>query len=91
MQVKVKDGDIHIPTSIWKKAHLPQDGSYEVEVSNDQIVIRAQSRKKDKGRIRSIRKLGFVGMWADRDDMANSQEWVRKQRAGWRQRAKVSG
>jgi hypothetical protein len=27
-----------------------------------------------------------IGMWADREDMADSAEWVAKQRAKWRDR-----
>ena len=91
MQVKVKDGNLHIPTSIWEKAHLPKDGSYEVEVDNDQIIITARIQAENKHRPKSIRELGFVGMWADREDMADSAEWVRKQRVGWRQRVKIGG
>ncbi len=91
MQIEVKDGIIYIPIDIWKKARLPKDGGYEVEVKRNQIIISAQPKTRDKGRPGSLRELGFVGMWADRRDMSDSREWLRKQRAGWRKRAKASG
>ncbi len=28
----------------------------------------------------------FVGMWADREDMTDSADWVEKERAKWQQR-----
>jgi len=30
--------------------------------------------------------LPFFGMWADRDEMSDSVEWVRRERDKWRQR-----
>lgn len=30
--------------------------------------------------------LPFFGMWADREDMNDSADWVRKERAKWQQR-----
>jgi hypothetical protein len=31
--------------------------------------------------------LPFFGIWADRDDMRDSTEWVRQERERWQQRA----
>jgi hypothetical protein len=31
--------------------------------------------------------LPFFGMWADRDDMQDSTDWVRRERERWQQRA----
>lgn len=91
MKVKVKDGTIHIPASVWEQAHLPEYGSYEVEAEHKQIIISAQPQKEPKSKVKSVKEMGFVGMWTDRSDMANSQEWGRKQRARWRKRIKISG
>ena len=30
--------------------------------------------------------LPFIGIWADRDDISDSGEWVRKERETWQQR-----
>jgi hypothetical protein len=31
--------------------------------------------------------LPFFGMWADREDLSDSTEWVRRERQQWQQRA----
>jgi hypothetical protein len=31
-------------------------------------------------------QLPFIGIWADREDMSDSADWVRKEREAWRQR-----
>lgn len=38
---------------------------------------------KDK---KKLNDYGFYGMWKDRDDMADSVAWVRKQREEWSKR-----
>jgi hypothetical protein len=40
-----------------------------------------------KGPAMSFASLPFFGMWADREDMADSAAWVRKEREQWHQRA----
>jgi hypothetical protein len=37
-------------------------------------------------RLAAFDALGFHGMWADREDMADSVAWVRKVRDQWQQR-----
>jgi hypothetical protein len=32
-------------------------------------------------------RLPFFGMWADREDLPDSAEWVRRERQQWQQRA----
>ncbi len=91
MQVKVKDGTLHIPINVWEKAHLPKDGSYEVEVIDGKIIVRTYIQTELKGKVKTLKESGFIGMWADRNDMADSQEWVREQRAAWKKRGKIGG
>ena len=91
MQVRVKNGNVYIPVSIWEKAHLSKDGKYEVEIIHNQIVIKAQSLVEPESRIKSVREFGVVGMWADRDDIDDSGEWLRKQRVSWSKRFKSGG
>ena len=43
-------------------------------------------RKTRKARPR-ISSLPFFGMWADREDMADSTAWVRKERERWSERS----
>lgn len=33
-----------------------------------------------------LRDLEFFGMWSSRDDMADSVQWVRKERERWKER-----
>jgi len=45
-----------------------------------------------KARIAEFESLGFHGMWADREDMADSVAWVRKIRTEqWQQRLSRQG
>lgn len=42
-------------------------------------------KEKDKSTKKPLSEYGFVGMWKDRTDMADSTAWVRKQRQSqWR-------
>jgi predicted DNA-binding antitoxin AbrB/MazE fold protein len=36
--------------------------------------------QRKRGKLRSIRELGFVGMWADRDDIADGLSYVNRLR-----------
>lgn len=89
MKIKVKNGMLHIPAKIREKAHLSKDGNYEMEVCDDKIIIYTQIKTDLKGKAKSVRNFGFTGMWADREDMKESAEWVREQRAGWKKRTKI--
>lgn len=41
--------------------------------------------RKNKSTKKPLSEYGFVGMWKDREDMADSTAWIRKQRKSqWR-------
>lgn len=62
---------------------LPADQQVEIEV---RLVPKPRSRRRGGRRRPSITSLPFFGMWADRVDMRDSAEWVRKEREGWNKR-----
>jgi hypothetical protein len=74
----VKNGTIVVHEPIG----LP-DGT-EVIVSIEPNVI--EHRLSPDERLAEFRALPFHGMWADREDMADSVAWVRGIREQWRQR-----
>jgi len=77
------DGSSIVPDS---KVDLPPDQALEVEV---RLIAPAESAAASKPAPRKtpdITSLPFFGMWADRDDMADSAEWVRKEREQWSSR-----
>ena len=45
-----------------------------------------QKKITDEKPKRRLRDHEAFGIWADRDDMADSLEWVRKQRESWKSR-----
>ena len=66
---------------------LPADQQLEIEVRMilpaekvSQVSEATVDMKYD------ITSLPFFGMWADRDDMANSADWVHKEREKWSSR-----
>jgi hypothetical protein len=76
---KVRDGGIVLP----KRLDL-SDGT--------DVVVHIEPRT-DEGQIEApispeeFARLPVFGMWADREEMADSVEWVRSERERWRQRA----
>src|SRR5215210_3313595 len=74
----VRDGTIELP----ERLALP-DGT-EVTVSFDRPELTPDTDAE--ARIHAFEALGFHGMWADREDMADSVAWVRQLRRQWQQR-----
>jgi hypothetical protein len=64
------------------------DGT-EVIVSIEPAV--AGSEADADRRLAEFDALGFHGMWADREDIADSVAWVRKVREQWQQRLSRQG
>jgi hypothetical protein len=63
------------------------DGSVELPDGSD-VLITVWNVPDPTVRVRLEQLLAepAVGMWADREDMADSAAWVREQRAKWQQR-----
>lgn len=55
------------------------------------ITVRIETMPADHDRPRmdpeEFIALPFIGMWADRQDMADSCQWVRREREQWQKRA----
>lgn len=54
-----------------------------VEVTSDTPVVDEAVQPADP----TSRSLPFIGQWADRDDLGESSDYVRQERAKWQQRA----
>ena len=64
---------------------LPLEEGTEVTV---EVKPAPKQRKPKTMTTEEFLSLPFFGMWADREDMKDSVEWVNKERAKWSQRSK---
>lgn len=75
-------GQITIPSEIRERTGLQPNSEVTLEVEGNTVRIRPvllkDERKEPKQR--PLREEPFVGMWRDREDMADSNEWVRETR-----------
>ena len=51
----------------------------------DNLLLQKKAIDEEKP-MRRLRDHEAYGMWADRDDMKDGSEWVRKQRESWKER-----
>ncbi|MEW6237772.1 MAG: hypothetical protein AB1656_20490 [Candidatus Omnitrophota bacterium] len=56
-----------------------------------EVIIRIELANADRPdkptlSLEEFKQLPCWGMWKDREDMANSEEWIRKERERWNQR-----
>ncbi len=67
---------------------MPDDASLETICYKIAALADSQESASKNPKLSSleIKKLPVFGMWADRPDMADSIEWVRKERETWHQR-----
>ncbi len=94
MRVSSK-GQITIPSEIRERTGLQPNSEVILEVEGNTVRIRPAHREEDTREDRpkeaqrsslpppprpSLREEPFVGMWSDREDMADSTEWVRQAR-----------
>ena len=78
------DGKAIVPDT---EVDLPADLPLEVEVRFLSPGGKTKAASKTpRGRNSRLTSLPFFGMWADREDMRDSVEWVRKQRQAWSSR-----
>lgn len=75
------DGKAIVPDA---KVDLPTDEPIEVEVRLLPSLRDAAKPSKAEGF--DITSMPFFGMWASREDMRDSVEWVREERARWNSR-----
>jgi hypothetical protein len=67
---------------------LASDQDLEVSV---RIVPKSHAKRPIRKTRPRITSLPFYGMWADREDMADSTTWVRKERERWSGRLMSEG
>ena len=89
MTLIVEEGKIsngHIVLS--KPLSLPEGTEVRVQIEpvDPAIVSDDDSQDKDSDESEDFANLPCFGMWADREDMRDSVEWVRRQREKWKER-----
>ena len=75
-------GQITIPSEIREQLGLRPNSEVVLEVEGNTVRIRraASEVRPAKPKRRSLKDEPFVGMWRDREDMADISEWVRATR-----------
>jgi AbrB family looped-hinge helix DNA binding protein len=75
-------GQITIPSEIREQLGLKPNSEVVLEVEGNTVRIRraVPEVQPAKPRRKSLKDQPFVGMWRDREDMADSSEWVRTTR-----------
>jgi AbrB family looped-hinge helix DNA binding protein len=75
-------GQITIPSEIREQLGLTPNSEVILEVEGNTVRIRRAALEVQplKSKRRSLSDEPFVGMWRDREDMADSSEWVRTTR-----------
>ena len=75
-------GQITIPSEIREQLGLTPNAEVVLEVEGNTVRIRraAPGGQAARPKRRPLKEEPFVGMWRDREDMADSSEWVRKLR-----------
>jgi AbrB family looped-hinge helix DNA binding protein len=75
-------GQITIPSEIREQLGLTPNAEVVLEVEGNTVRIRraASQDLPAKPKRRPLKEDPFVGMWRDREDMADSSEWVRRTR-----------
>lgn len=81
MRISTK-GQVTIPSEIRERLGLRPNSEVVVEIEGNTVRIRpvVPEREARKPRHPPLREEPFVGMWKDREDMADSTRWVRELR-----------
>ena len=81
---KISNGGIVLS----KPLSLPEGTEVRIQIEpvDSAIVSDDNSQDKDSDESEDFANLPCFGMWADREDMRDSVEWVRKQREKWKER-----
>ena len=71
-----------------KPLSLPEGPEVRVQIEpvGAAAVSNDENQDKDSNASEDFANLPCFGMWADREDMRDSVEWVRKQREKWKER-----
>lgn len=71
-----------------KQGQIVLEHPLELEEGTE-VIVRVEPLSMQSEEVSSspnLKALEFFGMWADRDDMVDSVEWVRKERERWKER-----
>lgn len=71
-------GKIYIPVDILDRLKIKVGDELEVDVREDKEIVLQPMKESAVDRA--------FGIWADRDEIGDSVEYVRKMREGWRKR-----
>lgn len=74
-------GRIYIPVDILDRLEIKVGDKLEVDVREGKEIVLQPMKESAVDRA--------FGIWADRDDMSDSVEYVRKMRTGWRRRTEA--
>ena len=89
MALIVEEGKISNGRIVLSKPlSLPEGTEVRVQIEpvDPAIVSDDDSQDKDSDESEDFANLPCFGMWADREDMRDSVEWLRKEREKWQQR-----
>ena len=89
MTLIVEEGTISNGRIVLSKPlSLPEGTEVRVQIEpvDPTIVSDDDSQDKDSDESEDFANLPCFGMWADREDMRDSVEWLRKEREKWQQR-----
>jgi AbrB family looped-hinge helix DNA binding protein len=75
-------GQVTIPSEIRERTGLQPNSEVILEVEGNTVRIRPILREDEdtESDRRPLQEEPFVGMWRDREDMADSTQWVRQAR-----------
>ncbi|MBI2941726.1 MAG: antitoxin family protein [Chloroflexi bacterium] len=79
---RVRDGKIELSQPV----ELPEGTEVAVSISPVGLAETASVQAGQTGQSQDLADLPFFGMWAGREDMADSVAWVRRQRQQWQHR-----
>jgi hypothetical protein len=82
--LKVERGKVRSGGIVFEEPLMLPEGT-EVVVSIETLAD--EDEPTDATADEDFAALPFFGMWADREDMADSAAWVRQMREQWQQRA----
>ncbi|RKU17962.1 hypothetical protein C6503_10165 [Candidatus Poribacteria bacterium] len=88
MALIIEEGTISNERIVLSKPlSLPEGTEVRVQIEPvDTAVSDDENQDKDSNESEDFANLPCFGMWADREDMRDSVEWLRKEREKWQQR-----
>ena len=76
----ISRNEIYFPGDIFDRLKIHVGDELDIDIRDREIVLQPRGK--------SVVDTAF-GIWADRDDMGDSVEYVRKMREGWKKRTAI--